>query len=68
MKYPATVTHTETLCLAIRCLDADIAAWREKTPDTPAGFAMFCAATDEQRAKREQLLTLYKIETGVDYE
>ena len=68
MKYPATVTHTEILCLAIRCLDADIAVWREKAPDTPAGFAMFCAATDEQRAKREQLLKLYEIETGERYE
>ena len=63
-----SITHTEILCLAIRCIDADINAWRDKIPDTPAGFIMFCKITEESRAKRDHLLKLYEIETGTAYE
>lgn len=64
---PVTLPHVEIICLAIKALDADIQGWRDKLPDTPAGFAMFTQATEEPRAKRELLLQMYQVETGTKY-
>lgn len=64
------ITHTEILSRAIRSIEVDIADWRQKCDDFPQAQkdAMFAAATEELRAKLDALKTLYRIETGVDYD
>ena len=62
------ITHTEIINLAITAVDARIAEWRDKCPDTPAGFAMFHTATQELQTKRQALKQLYMFETGTEYE
>ena len=62
------ITHTEIICLAITAVDAQIAEWRDKCPDTPAGFSMFCTATEGLQTKRQALKQLYMFETGTEYE
>ena len=61
------IPHTEVICLAINALDVKIREWRSKCPDTDAGFAMFCEATEDLRAKREALKQMYLFETGTEY-
>ncbi len=62
------ITHTEIINLAITALDAKIEEWRDKCIDTPAGYEMFCVATEELRTKRQALKQLYMFETGTEYD
>lgn len=59
------ITHTEIIARAIRQIDAEIEDWREKTQDLPEN--MFRQVTGDLVTKREELLTLYQIETGTPY-
>ena len=62
------LTQTEIICLAIRALDADITAWRTKCEKGgEEGAKIFDLMTADMRQKRETLCTLYKIQTGKDY-
>lgn len=64
------ITHTEIIALAIRSVEADIDEWRQKFNGNPDVFmtGMFEIATAELREKLDALKTLYRIETGVEFE
>lgn len=64
------ITHTEILARAIRSIDTEIDKWRDCCKGLPKEQAdsYFDASTRELRAKLETLKTLYRIETGADYE
>ena len=64
------ITHTEILSRAIRSIEEDIADWHQKCDGLPQAQkdAMVAAATEELRVKLDTLKTLYRIETGADYD
>lgn len=66
------ITHTETLCYAIRCIEGEITKWRNKvrsfpSEDRPMISKMVQNDIDRLQAKLDALKDLYKIETGEDY-
>ena len=69
-KTTPTITHTEILARAIRSINAEIDEWRDCCKGLPKEQAdsYLDATTRELRAKLETLKTLYRIETGADYE
>lgn len=60
------ITHTEILARAIRTLDDEITEWENKSDYFPQ--ELIAKATEEPRAKMEALKTLYRIETGAEWE
>ena len=67
-KTTPVITHTEILCLALRCLEHDIDKVREQIKGLPGAEAMLQYTIDEKAPKMEALRTLYRIETGTDYD
>lgn len=64
------ITHTEIIGRAIGSIEAEIADWRQKSNGNPEVFmtGMFEIATAELREKLDALKTLYRIETGTNYD
>ena len=63
------ITQTEIICLAIRMLDTDIETWRAKCKNGgEEGKRIFESLSAEPLKKREMLCTLYRIQTGTDYD
>lgn len=61
------ITHTETLCFAIRHLESDIEKWEQvlvNQPDAEERLAHIC---ERQLAQLEALKQMYLFETGVTY-
>ena len=61
---PDTLTHTQILCLAIRCCENDIRKYEEAYGSNPETVAFM---TQDIRRKLNHLQTLYKLETGTEY-
>lgn len=61
---PGTLTHTEILCLAIRCCEHDIHVW-ESDPLYHPEYVK--TVTEPCKKKLEALRTLYRLETGTEY-
>lgn len=57
------LTHTEILCMAIRCCEHAIATWDDRGISPEHRDFM----TAEIREKLEILKELYRIETGTEY-
>ena len=70
VKETPIITHTEILARAIGSVEAEIEAWANQSSGLPVEQreAMFAAATKELAAKRDTLKTLYRIETGVEFD
>ena len=66
MKTTPIITHTEILARAIRTLEDEIAEWNNKSDNFPQ--ELIAKATEEPRAKLDALKTLYRIETGAEWE
>ena len=64
------ITHTEILNRAICSINAEIDEWRRRCAGFPQAErdALFKASTDGLRSKLEALETMYRYETGVEYE
>lgn len=62
------ITHTEILCLAIRQLEHEIDETRKKCEGIPGSEPLLQFTIKESAPKLEALRTLYKIETGTDYD
>lgn len=64
------ITHIEILNRAIYSIKAEIDEWRDRCKGLAKEQAdsYFDATTKELRAKLDALKTLYRIETGVDYD
>ena len=60
------ITYTEILARAIRSLEDEVAEWHNKSDSLPQ--ELIAKATEEPRAKLEALKTLYRIETGSEWE
>lgn len=69
-KATPVITYTEILCLAIRSIDAEIGNWRKRLEGLPDEIIRerLAACTDNLNEKRDALKTMYRIETGTDYE
>ncbi len=69
-KATPTITYTEILSRAINSVEAEIKGWESTCATLPAEHRseMFAAATKELVAKLDTLKTLYRIETGVDFD
>lgn len=69
-KATPVITYTEILLRAIHSLEAELEDWRQKFNGNPDVFmtGMFEIATAELREKLVALKTLYRIETGTDYQ
>ena len=66
-KNKPAITHTEILCLAIRCLQKevdDMTAYCEGIESKAEYLAFFL---DQRTPKLEAMKELYRIETGTDY-
>lgn len=59
------LTHTETLCWALKGIDAEINQWKVRCEGLPEGHFEKC--TETLMEKREALFKLYLIETGSEY-
>lgn len=59
------ITHTEILCYAIRGLEAEISKWKSLCKGNED---FFNEATAELREKLDAVKSLYRIETGIDYD
>ena len=65
------ITQTEILSRAISSIKAEIEEWQERTKifrDERLAESYVDAGTKELREKLDALKTLYRIETGIDYE
>ena len=60
------ITHTEILSRAIKSIEAEIDEWRGRCNDLADTY--FEVATKELREKLDVLKTLYRIETGSDFD
>lgn len=67
-KTSPVITHTEILCLALRCLEHDIDQMRKRCEGIPGAEVALQHCIDEKAPKMEALRTLYRIETGTDYD
>ena len=63
------ITHTEIINRAIQSINAEIDEWRERCKGLSKEQAetYFEATTKEPREKLDALKTLYRIETGSDF-
>lgn len=61
------ITHTEIICLAIRCLEQEVEEMRKRCDETPGMEVMLQAYTSDKEPKLEALRMLYRIETGADF-
>lgn len=61
------ITQTEIITLAIKAIDADIEKWRTKCDVSDKGREMFDSIAAPLLSKRETLCTLYRIQTGTDF-
>lgn len=61
---PDTLTHTQILCLAIRCCEEDIRKYEAAYSGNHEAVDLM---TQDIRRKLNHLLTLYKLETGTEY-
>ena len=59
------ITQTEIIARAIRQIDAECEKWRKDCEGLPEN--MYRQVTAELHSKREDLCTLYLIQTGTDY-
>lgn len=64
----ATITHVEILCRAIRNIEDEINVQTSIMGGIPECKAFLEAYVDERMAKLAALKTMYRIETGTDYE
>ena len=62
-----TITHAETLSLAIGKLEAEINYWREQTAGDPETVKAAAVIVAPHYRKIEALKQLYRIETGTEY-
>lgn len=62
-----TITHTETLCFAIRHLEADIGHWEKAIADLPDKEERLAHICERQLAQLEALKQMYLFETGTEY-
>lgn len=64
------ITHTEIINRAIQSIEAEIDEWRGRCKGLPKEQAdtYFDATTKELREKLDALKTLYRIETGSDFD
>lgn len=60
------ITYTEILARAIRTFEDEIAEWNNKSDSFPQ--ELIAKATEVPRAKLDALKTLYRIETGAEWE
>lgn len=67
-KTAPVITHTEILCLALRCLEHDIDQMRKRCEGVPGAEAALQLCIEEKAPKMDALRTLYRIETGTDYD
>lgn len=64
----ASVTYKEIICLAIKALDAEIAEFEGKSAEMGDTVQVVIARiTKPLYEKRDVLKTLYRIESGVEY-
>lgn len=70
MKTTPIITHTEILVRAIHSIEDEVTEWRDKCAGLPKEQrdTMLTAATKELNEKLEALKTLYRIETGAEWE
>lgn len=63
---PPVITHVEILCLAIRAIDAEIGVWRKRCEGLPDDA--FDRSVAHLLEKRDALKSMYRMETGTDYD
>jgi hypothetical protein len=61
------ITNTETICYAIKAIQAEIDVWKNKAADKEEMAEMVAVVTAPLNEKVRALMMLYKIETGVDH-
>ena len=61
---PDTLTHTQILCLAIRCCENDIRKYEENYGSSPETVELL---TSDIRRQLNHLHSLYKLETGTEF-
>ena len=66
-KAEPVITHTEILCRAIESLESEIRNWELRCEGKPGLEEEIKFITSPLRDKRDALLQLYRIETGVEY-
>ncbi len=62
------ITHTETLCLALRCLERDIDDMRKRCEGVPGAESVLQHFIDQRSPKLEALKAMYRIETGTEFD
>ena len=62
------ITYTELICTAIIYFERRVQSWRESIGDLPDAQEMLNDICKDDLAKIEALKTMYRFETGVDYE
>ena len=64
------ITHTEILSRAIKSINAEIDEWRDRCKGLTKEQAdsYFDVTTKELRAKLDALKTMYRIETGSNFD
>ena len=62
-KHPDTLSHTEILCLALNWCESEIRRINETFTNPDHADLL----TEDLRRKRDHLLNLYRLETGMDY-
>lgn len=60
------ITHVEILCLAIRAIDAEIGVRRMRCEGLPGDT--FDRSVAHLLEKRDALKSMYRMETGTDYD
>lgn len=61
------ITHTETICYAIRAIEAEIADWHTRCQGREDFEQMMEQATAHLKLKLEALQEMYRLETGHEY-
>ena len=66
VKANPVITNAEILNRAITHINLEIQGWREKCEGLPSVY--FDKATEELFRKKDALKTMYRYETGVEYD
>lgn len=66
-KNTPTITHTETLCYAIRHLESEIEDMRRRCEGKPGAEGFLKDTTDRLAPKLDALKEMYRMETGAEY-
>ena len=69
-KSVSIITYTEILCRAIKSIDSEVKAAEDQAASIPAEIAQPWLRSEMESlvAKRNALCSLYRIETGTDYD